>query len=171
MALTRIRLSSIEPFGFIECPVCRGHEFVAIDPGGGTWCDYCNAEFRVRGTSGDPGCVVDALLDTVAGECRTALQEQALFVRPHATSMAEHAGVYAYRVLKFPNAEGGADEDSGWIVSARDFGEATLHNVRGQRLWEYLRRGHCLAVPGELRWLRGYRGPRESETKGVGAAR
>jgi hypothetical protein len=170
MGLTRIRLSSIEPFGIVDCPVCGGREFIAIEPFGGVWCDHCNAEFRVRGTSGDPGCVVDAWLDTVAGDCRTALREQGVFIRPW-RSMSEHAGVYAYRVLKFPTDGGGADEDSGWIVSARDFGETTLRNVRGQPLWEYLRRGHCLAVPGELRWLRGYRGPRELEMGGVGAAR
>jgi hypothetical protein len=171
MSFTRTRLSSIEPFGFIECPVCGGREFAAVDPGGGVWCDHCNAEFRVRGTSGEPGCVVDALFDTVAGESRTALQEQALFVRPYAASMAEHAGVYEYRVLKFPNVDAGADEDSGWIVSARDLGEATVRNVGGRPLWEYLRRGHCLAIPDEVRWLRGYRGPREIETVGPGGGR
>jgi hypothetical protein len=170
MGLTRIRLSTIEPFDVIECPVCSGREFIAVDPGGSIWCDACNAEFRLRGTSGDPGCVVDAYFDTVYGACRTALVHQGAFVRPW-RSTSEHAGVYAYRVLKCPNTSGGADEDSGWIVAARDFGEATLRNVYGQPVWEYLRRNHCLATPGELAWLRGCRGPRELCSDEMGATR
>jgi hypothetical protein len=160
MALTHVRLSSIEPFGFIDCPVCGGCDFVAMDPDGGVWCEHCNAEFRVRTTGGDAGCVVDAFFDTVSGECRSLLAREGFFVRPYAACTSELASVYAYRTLKEPNEHGGSDDDRGWIVAARDFGAATARTADGRPLWEYLRRDHCLATPGELRWLRGFRGPR-----------
>jgi hypothetical protein len=168
MSLTRNELCSIEPFRLIDCPSCGGREFVELVPNAGVWCEHCNTEFRVRGTSGDPGCVVDAFLDTVSGDARTALHDDGWFVWP--TGQGEQAGAFAYRALKEPDGAGGAMDDRGWIVAARDFGQATLRNARGQRLWEYLRPGRCLATPGELRWLRGYRGPRGLDIEGAGAA-
>jgi hypothetical protein len=169
MSLTQSVLSSIEPFRLIDCPACGGREFVELVPNGGVWCERCNAEFRVRATSGDPGCVVDAFFDAVSGDALTVLREDGWFIWP--SGRPERAAAFAYRTLKEPDGFGGAMDDRGWIVAARDFGEVTLRNVRGQPLWEHLRPRHCLAVPGELRWLRGYRGPHEVESAGAGTAR
>jgi hypothetical protein len=86
MALAHVRLSSIEPFEFIDCPVCCRREFVDVEPDGGVWCERYNAEFRVRATTGDPGCVVDASFDTFSGDCRSWLQQEGVFVWPYAGS-------------------------------------------------------------------------------------
>jgi RNA polymerase subunit RPABC4/transcription elongation factor Spt4 len=59
-------IGGVNPFeweAFI-CPVCRSNEFVS-HAHAGVYCDCCGAKFSVRTTSGDPGCVVDCIIDPV----------------------------------------------------------------------------------------------------------
>ena len=129
MALKTDPISSIQPFWHIDCPVCGGDDFTECGTGGGIYCDVCNAEFRVRGTSGDPGCVVDCFIDDVCnllhrnGEktaYRKALTDLGCYTE-HGRD-GRQPKVYAYRIMKEP---GGDDkglgtyctDDRGWILS------------------------------------------------------
>lgn len=48
----------------LRCPVCGASEFVSQDHAS-VFCARCFAEFEVRMTAGDPGCVVDCLVKDV----------------------------------------------------------------------------------------------------------
>jgi hypothetical protein len=128
MALTSEPHSCIQPFWHIDCPVCGGENFTEMGTGGGVWCDECNAEFKVRGTSGDPGCVVDCFIGDVHNiahhngdktRWRTALMDLDCYRDEWRNKTPK---VYAYRIMKEP---GGDDkglgtyctDDRGWILS------------------------------------------------------
>ena len=127
MALKTDPLSCIQPFWHIDCAVCGGDDFTELGAGGGVWCDTCNAEFRVRGTSGDPGCVVDCFIGDVCnilrhnGEktaYRKALTELGCYTE-HGSD-GRQPKVYAYRIMKEPGIDGRGTyctDDRGWILS------------------------------------------------------
>jgi len=152
MALKSDPLSCIQPFWHIDCPVCGGDNFTELGTGGGVWCDECNAEFRVRGTSGDPGCVVDCFIGDVHniihhnGEktrWRTALKELDCYTEDFYNNQPK---IYAYRIMKEPG-EGDdlrgtyCTDDRGWILSLwgrvldKDVPEVVKH---GESKYKYL---------------------------------
>ena len=125
MALKTEPMSSIQPFWHIDCPICGGEDFTEIGTGGGVYCDICNAEFRVRGTSGDPGCVVDCFIDDVCNILRRNGEKTAyLKALVDLGCFTEHgrdgrkAKIYAYRIMKEPGMSGTyCTDDRGWILS------------------------------------------------------
>lgn len=65
----------------LKCPVCGASEFVSNDHAL-VFCDRCFADFEVRMTAGDPGCVVDCFVkETYAPlwECVECGKEIAFF--------------------------------------------------------------------------------------------
>lgn len=126
MALKTEPLSSIQPFWHIDCPVCGGDDFTEMGTGGGVWCDQCNAEFRVRGTSGDAGCVVDCLMDEVCNILKRdgkkyawlkSLVELGCYTEPHFRD-GRKPKIYAYRIMKEPGMSGTyCTDDRGWLLS------------------------------------------------------
>jgi len=56
-------IGEFNPFDWdaFRCPVCRKSQFESISHTG-VFCGNCNAQFKVRCTGGDPGCVVDCLI-------------------------------------------------------------------------------------------------------------
>ncbi len=125
MALKTEPYSSIQPFWHIDCPVCGGDDFTELGAGGGVWCDECNTQFSVRGTSGDPGCVVDAKFDDVVNllkhdgkkyAWRKALDELGNYVKEGWDR--KKSVLYAYRIMKEPGPSGTyCTDDRGWILS------------------------------------------------------
>jgi hypothetical protein len=125
MALKTDPISSIQPFWHIDCPVCGGEDFTQLGVAGGVWCDQCNAEFRVRGTSGDPGCVVDCFIGEVhniqhrSGDkhaWRKALTDLGCYTEH--TRDGRQPKVYAYRIMKEPGYTGTyCTDDRKWILS------------------------------------------------------
>lgn len=59
-------IGNFNPFDWpdLKCPVCGKNEYTSLSHTS-VWCDNCNAEFKVRYTAGDPGCVIDCLLTKV----------------------------------------------------------------------------------------------------------
>ena len=65
----------------LRCPVCGASDFVSQDHAM-VFCDRCYADFRVRPTAGDPGCVVDCFVKEVYApmwECVDCGQQAAFF--------------------------------------------------------------------------------------------
>jgi len=56
-------IGGFNPFDWesLICPVCGGNEYESISHTD-VFCKQCNAQFVVRHTCGDPGCVVDCFL-------------------------------------------------------------------------------------------------------------
>ena len=125
MALKTDPISTVQPFWHIDCPVCGGDDFTELGTGGGIYCDQCGAEFRVRGTSGDPGCVVDCFigdaynvlkLDGKKYAWRKALTEMGCYTE-HGRD-GRQPKIYAYRIMKEPGMSGTyCTDDRGWIIS------------------------------------------------------
>ena len=63
MSLEISYTANFNPFEWddLRCPICHKNHYVSIDHSA-VYCDHCNAQFRVRMTAGDPGCVVDCLV-------------------------------------------------------------------------------------------------------------
>jgi hypothetical protein len=156
MALKSDPISTIQPFWHISCPVCGGDDFTEMGTAGGVWCDCCNAEFRVRGTSGDPGCVVDAFIGDVCNllhhngdktAYRKALTELGCYTEQGRDG--RQPKVYAYRIMKEPNCTGTyCTDDRGWILSLH--GRVLAADVpqvvkEGESNYRYLR-GECLVT-------------------------
>lgn len=59
-------IGAFNPFDWeaFSCPVCGGKEFESLSHSG-VFCSTCDAQFRVRYTCGDPGCVVDCFVDPI----------------------------------------------------------------------------------------------------------
>ena len=57
-------IGEFNPFDWeaFRCPVCGQNEFESIS-NTGVFCAHCEAQFRVRHTCGDPGCVVDCFVN------------------------------------------------------------------------------------------------------------
>lgn len=129
MALKTDSYSSIQPFWHIDCPVCGGDDFTELGTGGGVWCDECNTQFKVRGTSGDPGCVVDAFFDDVCNllhrngdktAYRKALTEMGCYIDDPRHRSDRLSVLYCYRIMKEPKSRGTyCHDDRGWILSVR----------------------------------------------------
>jgi hypothetical protein len=125
MALKTEPMSSIQPFWHIDCAVCGGDDFTEHGTGGGVFCDTCNAEFRVRGTSGDPGCVVDCFIDDVCNLLKRDGTKTGYFkALVELGCYTEHCRdgrkpkIYAYRIMKEPGMSGTyCTDDRGWILS------------------------------------------------------
>lgn len=88
----------VDPWDVLDCPLCGHRDFVTVDLAG-TWCNHCNAEFRIRGTAGDPGFVCDVRTSDVTD---SAVKYPSLIGRE------------LVRVVKT------GDDDSGWIIK-REF--------------------------------------------------
>lgn len=127
MALKSDPISSIQPFWHIDCPVCGGDDFTELGTGGGVWCDQCNAEFKVRGTAGDAGCVVDCFIGDVYNclkhdGTKLAWRKALSKMDAYRNDLHSKPKIYAYRIMKEPG-EGEhcrgtyCTDDRGWIVS------------------------------------------------------
>jgi len=57
-------IGGFNPFEWKDflCPICKKNDFTSLSHAK-VVCDHCNAEFVVRMTGGDPGCVVDCLVE------------------------------------------------------------------------------------------------------------
>jgi hypothetical protein len=123
MALKSDPISSIQPFWHIDCPVCGGDDFTELGTGGGVWCDTCNAEFRVRGTSGDAGCVVDCFIGDVCNTLKLdgtklAWRKALSQLGAYRNDLHRKPKIYAYRIMKEPDCRGTyCTDDRGWIAS------------------------------------------------------
>jgi hypothetical protein len=142
--LTHSPYSSIRPFDFITCPVCQGDEFTELGTGGGVWCDECNASFKVRGTSGDAGCVVDCHLDDLAGGFRLVLAKLGLTIKGNKYPWwEERPGVYFYKILKDPQPDGRSGDESSWIMASLDLAPEHLDEIlyakkeKHRPIWEH----------------------------------
>jgi len=65
----------------LRCPVCGESEFASQDHTG-VFCEVCYADFEVRATAGDPGCVVDCFTKEVHApvwECMDCGKEAGFF--------------------------------------------------------------------------------------------
>ncbi len=64
MAFRVEQIGNFNPFEWqdMACPVCKGGDFTSCSHSA-VYCDGCNAEFGVRYTAGDPGCVVDCRVE------------------------------------------------------------------------------------------------------------
>ena len=65
----------------LKCPVCRASEFISQDHAMVS-CARCSAEFEVRMTAGDPGCVVDCFVKDIYAplwKCSECGEEAAFF--------------------------------------------------------------------------------------------
>ena len=82
-------IGGFNPFDweFFHCPVCKGNEFVSVSHTG-VFCDKCHAQFSVRSTCGDAGCVVDCYINPMPSggdifaplwRCEECGEETALF--------------------------------------------------------------------------------------------
>lgn len=129
MTLKSDPLSTIQPFWHIDCPVCGGDDFTEAGVGGGIWCDECNTQFKVRMTSGDPGCVVDALFDDTCNIMKgdgtkrawlKALSEMGCYTKPD-WPKGMKPKVYAYRIMKEPDNGTYCTDDRGWILALSGF--------------------------------------------------
>ncbi len=58
MPLTIDKISRLDTWNRIICPVCGGNDFVSLNHTS-VWCNDCNAELEARYTAGDRGYVVD----------------------------------------------------------------------------------------------------------------
>ena len=63
MSFTVTYTGGFNPFEWneLKCPVCGASAFVSQDHAM-VFCDMCYAQFEVRHTAGDPGCVVDCII-------------------------------------------------------------------------------------------------------------
>lgn len=159
MALTTDPYSCIQPFWHIDCPVCGGDDFTELGAGGGVWCDGCGAEFKVRGTSGDPGCVVDAKFDHVYNTLkhdgtkhawRKALDEMGYYTEGWPDGKTPR--VYCYRIMKEPGPSGTyCTDDRGWILAAQGPARPAIEGEDGRPLWKHLT-GPLVSREAALEW-------------------
>jgi len=132
-------ISSIRPFDNIACPVCGGHAFTELVHGG-VWCDECNAEFKVRHTGGDAGCVVDCHVDQLHSGYERVLIKRGLLIKAEHYPFGYVPGVYFYKVMKSPNDDGTSGEESSWILSsvaARPDRMLYADKEKRRPIWEY----------------------------------
>ena len=83
MSFEVVYIGGFNPFKWkdLRCPVCGASNFVSQDHAM-VFCDRCYADFEVRMTAGDPGCVVDCLLKEVYAplwECVDCGQKEGFF--------------------------------------------------------------------------------------------
>ena len=76
-------IGGFNPFEWeaLGCPVCGSSDFVSQDHIK-VYCDRCWAEFRVRPTAGDPGCVVDCFVKEIYAplwECKDCGERAGFF--------------------------------------------------------------------------------------------
>jgi len=59
-------IGGFNPFDWeaLHCPVCNGNRFYSINYAS-VYCSECGAQFAVRSTTGDPGCVIDCYVDPI----------------------------------------------------------------------------------------------------------
>ncbi|MDX9789000.1 MAG: hypothetical protein RBT11_19655 [Desulfobacterales bacterium] len=64
MSFSVEEIGGFNPFEWekLKCPVCGEGNFTSLSHSG-VYCDKCNAQFRVRTTAGDPGCVIDCMVN------------------------------------------------------------------------------------------------------------
>ncbi len=164
MALKSDPYSCIQPFWHIDCPVCGGDDFTELGTGGGVWCDGCGVEFKVRGTSGDPGCVVDAKFDNVYNVLhhdgtkhawRKALDEMCLYAEKQWPD-AKRPSVYAYRIMKEPGPSGTyCTDDRGWILGMTRYSKRVppiMLNGSGTQLGIKHLKGPLVSREAALEW-------------------
>jgi hypothetical protein len=166
MALKSDPYSTIQPFWHINCPVCGGDDFTELGTGGGVWCDECNTQFSVRGTSGDAGCVVDAKFDDVVNllkhdgkkyAWRKALDELGGYVKQDWPS-GKKPILYAYRIMKEPGMTGTyCTDDRGWILSTNcrvpdSEIPAILKDDKGLLALKYLRGEPMVSWEAAVEW-------------------
>jgi len=60
-------IGGFNPFDWeaLRCPVCNENRFESINYAS-VYCSNCNAQFIVRDTGGDPGCVIDCHVDPIS---------------------------------------------------------------------------------------------------------
>ena len=59
-------IGGFNPFDWeaLHCPVCNGNRYYSSNYAS-VYCSKCSAQFAVRYTAGDPGCVVDCYVDPI----------------------------------------------------------------------------------------------------------
>lgn len=64
MSLKIEYIGGFNPFEWeaMRCPVCKRNNFISKSHGA-IFCQSCFAQFSVRSTAGDPGCVVDCFIN------------------------------------------------------------------------------------------------------------
>lgn len=85
-------LGGFNPFEWekLRCPVCNRNQYCSINHAA-VYCSYCNAQFVVRTTAGDPGCVIDCHVHQIHAplwkckdcDARVALFEWQKLICPH----------------------------------------------------------------------------------------
>ena len=170
MSFTVTYTGGFNPFEWedLRCPVCGASEFASQDHTM-VFCDRCYADFEVRMTAGDPGCVVDCLLKEVYAplwECTDCGKEEAFFdwqdpICPnnswHSMRKADPDGLIRklwkrprgypksfYLILKL------GDYCSGWLDG---YNARRYHDCPTQEQWErFQREANLIAPPFGARW-------------------
>ncbi len=128
----------------LRCPVCGSSEYVSQDYCV-VYCVYCWAEFRVRHTAGDPGCVVDCFPNEVYAplwECEECSERAGFFdwqepacPKSKSHSMRKVEGLW--KLWKHPNTYPTSfylilkigDYCSGWLAVPHDLKKEPIRPI------------------------------------------